>query len=281
MEVELPPAQDFFPSLPAPNRKELQAREQRGAMNARLLAGLFLISLVAFASSTRAQVFFWRDATGAHYSDRCPTGVECKVKKVLIGPSTTGGAPAQPASAPSSNYSFSGASPSPSASVPTPGDISAGASSSPGGAAGGGGSAGGASPSGLKAPGATAAAPSSTGSASTANATPTSRPSGTGSMSPAPASTSTPAATLTTPIPAPSVTPTPPVVPSPPAPAPPSPVAATPTPPAPPAAGPRLRSAVGTNLDGIAYWSPQIPFVDVMKSSSDWISGDASNWGNS
>src|SRR5467141_2194225 len=112
-------------------------------MNTRLLAGLFLISLVAFASSARAQVFFWRDANGAHYADRCPTGVECKVKKVWMGPSTTGGAPAQPSSAPSSNYSFSGASPSPSASVPTPSDISAGASSSPGGAAGGGGGGGG------------------------------------------------------------------------------------------------------------------------------------------
>jgi len=43
---------------------------------------------------------------------------------------------------------------------------------------------------------------------------------------------------------------------------------------------PRLRSAVGTNLDGIAYWSPQLPFVDVMKMSSPWISGDSSKWDN-
>lgn len=41
-----------------------------------------------------------------------------------------------------------------------------------------------------------------------------------------------------------------------------------------------LRSAIGTNLAGIAYWSPQLPFVDVMKSSSPWISGDSSKWDN-
>jgi hypothetical protein len=41
-----------------------------------------------------------------------------------------------------------------------------------------------------------------------------------------------------------------------------------------------LRSVVGTNLDGIAYWSPQIPFIDVMKMSSPWISGDSSTWDN-
>src|SRR6266850_596330 len=229
MEVELPPAQDFFPSLPAPNRKELQAREQRGAMNARLLAGLFLISLVAFASSARAQVYFWRDAKGAHYSDRCPTGVECKVKKVLMGPSTTGGVPVQPSSAPSSNYSFSGASPSPSASVPSPSDISAGASSSPGGAAGGGGggggggSAGGGSLSPLKSP----------GSASTANATPASTPSAARSTSAAPASTTTTAATPPAPANPPSA-----ATPVAPAPAPSPPVAVAPPPP-----DPRLRSA--------------------------------------
>ena len=42
----------------------------------------------------------------------------------------------------------------------------------------------------------------------------------------------------------------------------------------------RLRSPIGTNLDGIAYWSPQLPFVNVMKSSSAWISGDSSRWDN-
>jgi chitodextrinase len=41
---------------------------------------------------------------------------------------------------------------------------------------------------------------------------------------------------------------------------------------------PRLRSAVGTNLDPITYFSPQVPFVDVMKSSSEWISGSGSEW---
>jgi hypothetical protein len=45
-------------------------------------------------------------------------------------------------------------------------------------------------------------------------------------------------------------------------------------------ADPRVRTAVGTNLNGIDYWSPQLPFLDVMKSSSDWISGDRSTWDN-
>lgn len=37
---------------------------------------------------------------------------------------------------------------------------------------------------------------------------------------------------------------------------------------------PQLRSAIGTNLEGIAAWTTQLPFVDVMKSSGSWISGD-------
>ena len=40
-----------------------------------------------------------------------------------------------------------------------------------------------------------------------------------------------------------------------------------------------LRSPVGTNLEMLAYWSPQVPFVDVMKSSSEWLSGNAKDWG--
>lgn len=42
----------------------------------------------------------------------------------------------------------------------------------------------------------------------------------------------------------------------------------------------KLRSAVGTNLLGVVYSSTQVPFVDVMKSSSQWISGDSSQWDN-
>ena len=42
----------------------------------------------------------------------------------------------------------------------------------------------------------------------------------------------------------------------------------------------RLRSPIGTNLELLSYWSPQVPFVDVMKASSDWLSGDAKDWGN-
>ena len=41
----------------------------------------------------------------------------------------------------------------------------------------------------------------------------------------------------------------------------------------------RLRSPIGTNLELLSYWSPQVPFVDVMKSSSEWFSGDTKDWG--
>ena len=43
---------------------------------------------------------------------------------------------------------------------------------------------------------------------------------------------------------------------------------------------PQLRSAIGTNLAGIAAWTTQLPFLDVMKSSGDWISGDSTRWDN-
>jgi hypothetical protein len=43
---------------------------------------------------------------------------------------------------------------------------------------------------------------------------------------------------------------------------------------------PRPRAALGTNLLGVTYYSPQTPFVDVMKSASPWISGDAATWDN-
>ena len=43
---------------------------------------------------------------------------------------------------------------------------------------------------------------------------------------------------------------------------------------------PQLRSPMGTNLESVSYWSPQLPFVDVMKFSGDWISGDNANWDN-
>jgi hypothetical protein len=42
----------------------------------------------------------------------------------------------------------------------------------------------------------------------------------------------------------------------------------------------KLRSALGTNLEAVSHWSPQLPFVDVMKSSSEWWSGDAATWDN-
>ena len=41
------------------------------------------------------------------------------------------------------------------------------------------------------------------------------------------------------------------------------------------AVSPQLRSALGTNLEGISYWSTDIPFVNVMRFSSPWVSGDS------
>jgi hypothetical protein len=41
----------------------------------------------------------------------------------------------------------------------------------------------------------------------------------------------------------------------------------------------RLHSPIGTNLELLSYWSPQVPFVDVMKSSSEWLSGTMMSWG--
>jgi hypothetical protein len=43
---------------------------------------------------------------------------------------------------------------------------------------------------------------------------------------------------------------------------------------------PKLRTALGTNLEGVASWTSEVPFVDVMKSSGDWISGDSATWDN-
>ena len=47
---------------------------------------------------------------------------------------------------------------------------------------------------------------------------------------------------------------------------------------APPSIPAGLRSALGSNLDPITYWSAQVPFVDVKKSSSEWESGTSTEW---
>src|SRR4051812_24664139 len=39
-------------------------------------------------------------------------------------------------------------------------------------------------------------------------------------------------------------------------------------------ASPKLRSPVGTNLTSVEYWTTQLPFLDVMKTSSEWGSSD-------
>jgi hypothetical protein len=38
------------------------------------------------------------------------------------------------------------------------------------------------------------------------------------------------------------------------------------------------RPALGTNLNGVSYWSTQLPFVDAFKSSGAWLSCSAGVW---
>ena len=42
----------------------------------------------------------------------------------------------------------------------------------------------------------------------------------------------------------------------------------------------KLRTAIGTNLAPVSYYSSQVPFVNVMKSASGWISGSGGTWDN-
>lgn len=44
------------------------------------------------------------------------------------------------------------------------------------------------------------------------------------------------------------------------------------------AASPSERSPIGTNLDGLDYWSTELPFVDAFKTASPWFSGTADLW---
>lgn len=43
---------------------------------------------------------------------------------------------------------------------------------------------------------------------------------------------------------------------------------------------PPVISPLGTNIDAPSYWSTQLPFVDLFKYSSPWVSGDSANWDN-
>jgi hypothetical protein len=36
----------------------------------------------------------------------------------------------------------------------------------------------------------------------------------------------------------------------------------------------QLRSAIGTNLEAVSYWSTQVPFVDVLKTAAEWSAND-------
>ncbi len=38
------------------------------------------------------------------------------------------------------------------------------------------------------------------------------------------------------------------------------------------------RPPIGTNLNGLSYWSTELPFRDIFKTSGDWVSGTEENW---
>src|SRR5262245_31092471 len=37
-------------------------------------------------------------------------------------------------------------------------------------------------------------------------------------------------------------------------------------------------SPLGTNLNGVTYWSPELPFLNIFKTASSWITGTISTW---
>lgn len=219
-------------------------------MSKRTLLRLIFAAAALAPTLPEAQVYFWRDSHNiANYAGLCPVGVYCGVKSIRLHhnaavASAAGGVSAGYTTIASTTPEVSTA-PMNLAGLGGGGMRGASGSSPGGGGAIGGGSGGG-------------------GGVTSASASLQTQPRA------APA-TSTPST------PAPSTPVVPPSPPSAPSDAQPSVIAAY-TPAATTPSG--LRSPIGTNLDGIAYWSPQIPFVDVMKSSSAWISGDSTTWDN-
>jgi hypothetical protein len=220
-------------------------------MSKRTLLQLTFAAAALAPALPQAQVYFWRDAHNiANYAGLCPVGVYCGVKPIRLH---NNAAVASAAGSGSAGYTTIagntpeiGTAPMNLAGLGTGG--SAGAPGSGGsGAIGGGASGGGGG-------GVASASASLLTQPAVAPAAPT-------SSSPAPSALPAPQPALTTPS---DVQPTL--------------LAANAL--ATRSTSPSLRSPIGTNLDGIAYWSPEIPFVDVMKSSSGWISGDSSAWDN-
>jgi hypothetical protein len=202
-----------------------------------------LIAAAFSSASALGQVYFWRDARNiANYSDLCPIGTACNTKKIW-GSSATSAALA--VATPSSNIAH-GITGSYASAVTTSAPINALPLQPVGGRA-------------VGAPGlavGSASSAASSGGASGDGASPRIAPfmlrgpyapstgSGASALPPSTATTSTESTASGSSSPA------------------------------------GLRSPIGTNLNGLSYWTTQLPFVDVMKSSSAWISGDSSAWDN-
>jgi hypothetical protein len=217
---------------------------------------LLLITVVAAALAPtvpEAQVYFWRDARNvANYSDVCAAGAACGTRLILlrhIG-SPEAAAPrsanaTEVASNTAGNYPTAGAAQlGVGGMAGATGGLGGGLSSGGGGGAGGGGG-GGANSGSASLQTQPRPAPSApTPSTPAPNPAPSSEPTVTAASDAG--STQIAANTSTS-------------------------IASHASP---------LRSPIGTNLEGISYWSPELPFVNVMKMSSDWISGDNTNWDN-
>lgn len=223
-------------------------------MSKRTLLQIALTTAALAPTLPEAHVYFWRDARNvANYGDVCPTGAACGIKPIRLrsiahveaGAAKSSG-DTTVASNTLSTYPYVGA-----AQLGSGGMAGGGGGLNGSGAGGGGGSGGGGGV--------------NSGSASLQpQARP--RPSAPGSSTPSVASNIT--APSSSPASQPTVTATSDgqstqiaantstsVITSPPT---------------------TRQSPIGTNLQGLSYWTPEIPFVDVTKSSADWASDDGS-----
>jgi hypothetical protein len=226
--------------------------ERKGSvvMSKRTLLNLTFAAAALAPTLPQAQVYFWRDSHNiANYAGLCPVGVYCGVKPIRLHNNAAVASAAGSGSA--GNTTLASNTPEISTAPMNLAGLGGGGMGGASGSAGGGGAISGGGGGG----GGVASASASLQTQPRA-APATSTPS-----TPAPTTPSAPQPMVTAPSDAQST------------------VIAASTPTA-SSTSSQLRSPIGTNLDGIAHWSPQIPFVDVMKSSSPWISGDASTWDN-
>ena len=215
-------------------------------MSKRTLLQIVFAAAALAPALPQAQVFFWRDARNvANYADLCPAGVACGVRQIRMhspgyldaGTARSTDATGIAASSSSTNTAASSMTAFGVGGMAGGGGGASAGSAGGGGVGGGGGGSGGASASVL-------APPSVQPGTSTPSAPPPSTPSPSqptqlASSDAQPMELAANSSTSTT-------------------------SSSTPT----------RRSPIGTNLEGISYWTPQLPFVDLMKSSAGWSSND-------